>query len=888
MASVLLVREQAERDRAVAAERAENELRVEAEAGRVREIKRSSRTALNLSRQLLADGRTADGLAYLVHAARRDPENTAIGARLAAVLTSRNFLLPEHVPFECGSRVLALHYTGDGRSLLAGTEDGVLRIFDAATGALVRELRLGHEVKRNGWVFARDNDAVCAVRLVGDRLGVLDIAAGRLRFPALALDPRVLPGEGCDPAMLDAGAVTLSPDGRWLFAEGMWDYWIWDAANGDLVAQRTCSNYKFCAFSPDGTRFAQVSDDALTLWSLPGFERIAGPTPVARNFARPGVFLLPHFSPDGRELVLVDPWEAFHVFDASTGAPRRSLPHAGLSNWIRPGFLRFLPDGRLFGEGSHGNMLWDIQSGASQALNSAGYANLSGVAIDAKGARMLLTTRTGFARLVSTATGEMIAEESSLHENGDVVAALSPDGGQIAAGTNRGQVRWLRVGRGAARPLEMPAIAAGFTTAPSPQIRLVTTTTSRVIDVRSGREIGGTTANPRTLSTRWSVPWFSPGARFLVAPDPENAWEAWDFLAGGAPRVVPLEGRTDMHFIEFSPEGNFNIFWNEKTRQMGVWNLATGRFAGPPVSYQDEIIGTWNLRLSPEGRRLAAAHSSGAVDVWDTATGRRETTLQQTSRASPGKIDFSPDGRRLAVSTVWGEARVWDAQTGLPVSPPFEVARGGAALTPPTGVLFSPDGRWFATVGERGLTLRDAATFAPVREPIDVGRISAGGVAFSPDGTRLSTGLSVWDVPGGERITDPTDEATLPEGLAFPQLSADARYLLYTVHPPGGIVARVRSVPPQLPPGERTPEWLLRLATILAAKVVNEAEESVAHLEPVAEMDALRRDLSRLPADSPYVEWGRWILDDRPDRPIAPGFAITPAEAERLAESTAR
>ena len=576
VSSVLLVRERVVRERAVAAERAENELRVEAEAGRVREIKRSARTALSLSRQLLADGRTADGLAYLVHAARRDPENTAIAARLAAVLTSRNFLLPEHVPFECGSRVIALRYTNDGGSLLVGTEDGTLRVFDTATGALAREVRLGREVKRNGWIFARDNDAVCAVRFVDDTLGVLDIAAGRLRFPALAMDPRIFPGEGYDPAMGDAGKVRMSPDGRWILADSMLEYWIWDAMNGDLVAHRVLSNYKFCAFSPDGTRFAQVSDDALTLWSLPGFERIGGPTSIERNVARPGYMLLPHFSRDGRDLVLVDPWEAFHLFDASTGAHRRSLPHEGERNWIRPGFLQLLPDGRLFGEGSHGNMLWDLQSGASQGLNSAGWANLSGVAIDAKGERMLLTTRTGFARLVSTATGEMIAEESSLHENGDVVAALSPDGGQIAAGTNRGQVRWLRVGRGAARPLEMPAIAAGFTNALSPQIRLVTTTASRVIDVRSGREIGATTANPRTLSTRWSVPWFSPGARFLVAPDPENAWEAWDFSGGGAPRVVPLEGRTDAHFFEFSPEGNFNIFWNEKTRQMGVWNLATG------------------------------------------------------------------------------------------------------------------------------------------------------------------------------------------------------------------------------------------------------------------------------------------------------------------------
>lgn len=39
-----------------------------------------------------------------------------------------------------------------------------------------------------------------------------------------------------------------------------------------------------------------------------------------------------------------------------------------------------------------------------------------------------------------------------------------------------------------------------------------------------------------------------------------------------------------------------------------------------------------------------------------------------------------------------------------------------------------------------------------------------------------------------------------------------------------------------------------------------------------------------LPDDSPYVEWGRWFLADRATRSVAPGFTITPAEAEKLAK----
>jgi len=49
----------------------------------------------------------------------------------------------------------------------------------------------------------------------------------------------------------------------------------------------------------------------------------------------------------------------------------------------------------------------------------------------------------------------------------------------------------------------------------------------------------------------------------------------------------------------------------------------------------------------------------------------------------------------------------------------------------------------------------------------------------------------------------------------------------------------------------------------------------------------LRRTLADLDDDAPYVEWGRWFLDDRATRSVAPGFTITPAEAEKLAKELA-
>ena len=53
--------------------------------------------------------------------------------------------------------------------------------------------------------------------------------------------------------------------------------------------------------------------------------------------------------------------------------------------------------------------------------------------------------------------------------------------------------------------------------------------------------------------------------------------------------------------------------------------------------------------------------------------------------------------------------------------------------------------------------------------------------------------------------------------------------------------------------------------------------------EIVSRVDSLRHQIATLPPDAPLADWGRWVLDDRPDRPIAPGFTITPAEADQLA-----
>jgi hypothetical protein len=93
--------------------------------------------------------------------------------------------------------------------------------------------------------------------------------------------------------------------------------------------------------------------------------------------------------------------------------------------------------------------------------------------------------------------------------------------------------------------------------------------------------------------------------------------------------------------------------------------------------------------------------------------------------------------------------------------------------------------------------------------------------------------------------------------------------------------AVVWPVPPQSG-HQPVPDWLLRLATVMAGGEIDGRAIFREQAFDAKSFDAIRRELAALPDTAPYVEWGRWILADRATRSIAPGFTITPAEAAKL------
>ncbi|MEO7413886.1 MAG: protein kinase, partial [Opitutaceae bacterium] len=449
VASTLFVRERSAHVRAAHAEKQESELRQRAEEAHAAETKRVARTALDLANRNLADGGIADGLAHLVYAARKDPLNPTLAPRLASALAMHNFLLPQGAPFAAGSRILAVRFSHDGRSIFVGTEDGTFRTLDAASGAQRQEFRLGRKVALGGWTFARANESIVGVRFDDNTFGVYEAASGQSRLAPIALDPKVW---SHSETMGLGASLGFSPDGGWIFALARREYWLWDTKGKLRLHESSAENVGSADFSPDRTTFTVTVGNHVGRWSLPDVTR--APHLPFRNAAPPGVAGGSHigYSPDGRSFVVTD-FTAGRIFDAATGALIRSLPNP--AGYINPESARYLPSGRIFGNSDVRSGWWDSATGVFTSLPIPGGGNLSDVSFTSDGQRGLAVSSDGLIRIFDLRTGKLAAEPT-WRQSGGFCAAISPDGTSAIIGTEAGTLLRFVIGQGPMRPLILP------------------------------------------------------------------------------------------------------------------------------------------------------------------------------------------------------------------------------------------------------------------------------------------------------------------------------------------------------------------------------------------------------------------------------------------------
>jgi WD40 repeat protein/serine/threonine protein kinase/tetratricopeptide (TPR) repeat protein len=180
-----------------------------------------------------------------------------------------------------------------------------------------------------------------------------------------------------------------------------------------------------------------------------------------------------------------------------------------------------------------------------------------------------------------------------------------------------------------------------------------------------------------------------------------------------------------------------------------------GRCARPvQVWHSDKKLNV--VRLSPDGRRVLAAGTEGALLLWDSDKGKAGEPMLHGVAVTDAV--FSPDGKRALTACADNSVHLWDLEMAREVVPAM------MHMGPVLGMAFRPDGKQVLTVSTRGpqnpseaeVRLWDAASGEPSENPLG-SQVAPYPAEFSPDGKRVLTVCldrcaRVWDATGGNQV----------------------------------------------------------------------------------------------------------------------------------------
>lgn len=632
----------------------------------------------------------------------------------------------------------AVAFSPDNRWLASGGKDDVIKIWDLATGNVLRTL-YGHTSNVNALAVSPDGTLLASGS--GDINDERDLGAftqggvvggtedNTVRIWSVQTGRQVQVLRGHE---LPVAAVAFSNDGRSLTSVGGDAIKVWDVSAGtELHSQKT--------------QYGKSGMEKLN--SMPSFSVFGGGDKERKqelqrqkNFKMSASKIA--VSANGQLAAVGQPDKAVKLYDAQSGRELRDLDFKAIPE-AENSSLAFSADARLvaFSKTSETVSVQEVAAGRELYSVNTGFSKTpQRVQFSADG-RLLVTATDNNAgtgmKLWDAATGQLIRE---LKTSGDAlvsarVISFNRDGGLIAA-----------VGAGAkaiviiesATGNESRTLQTGKTDAAdrAEQAAFIKTIDPKTIATLEKRNIttpeqiieaveAMATVSSEKLQAGGAVS-FSPDGRFLISSHvilKNLATETWDTTAGTLVRGNSDASLHDRGKPFFSPDGRFRAaaFFPMKD----FYDPSAGSLLNPFTNgYKDvhkQRIDLYDGKSDKRLRELDGGNAPGmgivpaagfgfdgklvaitgfekkerSVLVYETETGRKVNTFQINDDEQSGVVTtlcLSADEHLLAA----GYANKIDI---------FEVASGKAIQTLPhagriVSLSFSPDGRFLVALGE--------------------------------------------------------------------------------------------------------------------------------------------------------------------------------------------
>jgi WD40 repeat protein len=610
-------------------------------------------------------------------------------------------------------------FSPDGKLVVTASSDNFARVWDAATGALVRELK-GHESRLESASFSPDGKSVVTASY-DNTARVWDVATG--------VETAILTGHEDK-----VSSASFSRDGRWIVTgSGDKTARLWDAATGSQIAsfEGHKGSIGSAFLSPDGTHVLTLSDDGTArLWDAK-----SGTFEFALNASSAA------FSPDGKRVVTASKDKTARIWDVSTGSEIAAL--TGHTDQVIS--VVFSPDGKLVVTGSEDktSRIWNALTGAQMTVLIGHEASVGYPTFSLDGTLVVTASFDKTARVWDVATGTEVAVLKG-HEMELKSVDFSPDGKRVLtlSWDNSARVWELPKQR------EMLAISAHenrilsgsfsrdgtqvITASADKTAKVWTAATGAIVSVLKGHQ----------GSINYAA--FSPDGERAVTASSDKTTRIWD--ASNGAMITTLRGQAEeVQLAVFSPDGTSVLTlargqfpawsWNAvngaaiaKADENGGYGLGvrTGAFSLDgkqvvtvnlllqasvwrfPSTSAISVLGGHNglinsVRFSPDGGLVISASIDQTARLWDAASGEQLAILRHGDWVNFAA--FSSDGARVVTASRDGTTRLWDVATGAEIG----VLRARHGET--TSADFSPDGDRVLTTSEDGIALLwDAST----------------------------------------------------------------------------------------------------------------------------------------------------------------------------------